>query len=492
MFLFWATANRTNPNASHRRSGIHERLYGDEIRGWNEMSDAIDAAGEFLWTYRAVLDRYARKAIGRFGPGEGNCPSEQDDHGREVPVEGGTYPYWSLGEGGDLYLEDTSDAILEACRTLAAVARHAVVLKLVRDTSAAARPKLHVRWYTDFPVNWSYLSTLDSLISRIKSLRVELALPPHIEEADPPQPEVVTPDAQSVADVVVLFMVTRDLVRIGRDYPDAMPAVDHKAWVDEVTAHATLILKRPGFEGINTLMQEPTFLEMDVAERFEMLMSVAMMAHPVMAAPAGTPAEIQAAVEKAMSTCQATASQSVQAQVSRLTNLMEVSCRCPTGTAVKGFADTARFLQLLHRYWILASAMVHTQRLPAVHKALLAEAETQARSNMAGPAPQRDGAPAPKASPAPPPKTPPTPPVVLGRRGERCTANGEQKKPLTDGQYAVVAALIEAGEEGLTKDAIEEVRPSARRILGDLRKDSDWASVIIMPGQTNGRYRVRT
>lgn len=82
--------------------------------------------------------------------------------------------------------------------------------------------------------------------------------------------------------------------------------------------------------------------------------------------------------------------------------------------------------------------------------------------------------------------------VVLGRAGDPCTVNGKPKKALTDGQHAVVAALIEAGDEGLTKDAIEAVRSSARRMLDDLRKDSDWASVIIMPGQTNGRYRVRT
>jgi len=63
--------------------------------------------------------------------------------------------------------------------------------------------------------------------------------------------------------------------------------------------------------------------------------------------------------------------------------------------------------------------------------------------------------------------------------------------PLTDGQHAVIAALIEAGAEGLTKDALEAIRRSARRMLDDLRKDSDWAAVIRMAGRTNGRYRIR-
>jgi len=82
-------------------------------------------------------------------------------------------------------------------------------------------------------------------------------------------------------------------------------------------------------------------------------------------------------------------------------------------------------------------------------------------------------------------------PVKLGRPGEPCIVRGSTKMPLTDGQHAVIAALIEAGAEGLTKDALEAIRRSARRMLDDLRKDSDWAAVIRMAGRTNGRYRIR-
>jgi hypothetical protein len=63
---------------------------------------------------------------------------------------------------------------------------------------------------------------------------------------------------------------------------------------------------------------------------------------------------------------------------------------------------------------------------------------------------------------------------------------------LTDGQHAVVAALLKAGAEGLSKDALESVRSSARRILKVLSKDSDWANVILRPGKTNGRYRIKS
>lgn len=82
--------------------------------------------------------------------------------------------------------------------------------------------------------------------------------------------------------------------------------------------------------------------------------------------------------------------------------------------------------------------------------------------------------------------------VDIGQPGMPAAVNGTPKKPLTDAQRAVVDALLKAGDAGLTKDALEAARPSARRILKHLQKDSDWAKVILMPGQTNGRYRIRT
>jgi hypothetical protein len=83
------------------------------------------------------------------------------------------------------------------------------------------------------------------------------------------------------------------------------------------------------------------------------------------------------------------------------------------------------------------------------------------------------------------------PVIKLGPPGEPCRVFRKEKGPLTDGQYAVISRLLKAGSAGLSKDALEAVRPSARRILKTLRKDPDWAKVILMPGQTNGRYRLK-
>jgi DNA-binding response OmpR family regulator len=96
-----------------------------------------------------------------------------------------------------------------------------------------------------------------------------------------------------------------------------------------------------------------------------------------------------------------------------------------------------------------------------------------------------------KAAEAPKGETQTHPAVRLGPPGEPCLVLGKQKKPLTEGQQAVISAILEAGDEGMKKDRLERVRSSARRMLNDLRKDEDWAKVILMPKQTNGRYRLK-
>jgi hypothetical protein len=80
--------------------------------------------------------------------------------------------------------------------------------------------------------------------------------------------------------------------------------------------------------------------------------------------------------------------------------------------------------------------------------------------------------------------------VDIGEPGMPCCVMGKKKKPLTDAERAVVEALMEAGREGIAKDAIEIIRPSARRIMRNLKRDPDWNSVILMAKQTNGRYRI--
>ena len=84
-------------------------------------ADDIDSDGEFLFRYRAELDLFAHAAIERFGSGRGAKPWTSDDDGRAVGVEGGQHPCWTLDAIACRHLEESCDALLEACRILVEV-----------------------------------------------------------------------------------------------------------------------------------------------------------------------------------------------------------------------------------------------------------------------------------------------------------------------------------------------------------------------------------
>ena len=83
--------------------------------------------------------------------------------------------------------------------------------------------------------------------------------------------------------------------------------------------------------------------------------------------------------------------------------------------------------------------------------------------------------------------------VVLGSFGDPVHVNGKEKPSLTWAQYHVVKALIEAGNDGLTKDQLDvkSGRFEARKILRRLaNSDPDWAAVIKMAGRPGCHYRI--
>lgn len=85
-------------------------------------------------------------------------------------------------------------------------------------------------------------------------------------------------------------------------------------------------------------------------------------------------------------------------------------------------------------------------------------------------------------------------PVLLFGQGKPPIVNGSKKEPLTNAQFDVVSALIEAGDKGLTKDALDSRsgHGDARKILKRLAdSDSDWKAVISFPGKTGKGYRIK-
>jgi hypothetical protein len=91
------------------------------------------------------------------------------------------------------------------------------------------------------------------------------------------------------------------------------------------------------------------------------------------------------------------------------------------------------------------------------------------------------------------PITPPKPSVILGTSGLSPIVRGVGKDPLSIAQFDTIKALADAGERGLTQDALVRLskHSDAVGIIDRLRKkDPEWASVIKMAGKPGGRYRI--
>jgi hypothetical protein len=84
--------------------------------------------------------------------------------------------------------------------------------------------------------------------------------------------------------------------------------------------------------------------------------------------------------------------------------------------------------------------------------------------------------------------------VILRGPGDPVIVCGKEKSKLTRPQYDVIKALLAAGEDGLSKDKLDECSSHnyAYKILQRLRdSDPDWAKVIQMADRAWGRYRIR-
>jgi hypothetical protein len=96
-------------------------------------------------------------------------------------------------------------------------------------------------------------------------------------------------------------------------------------------------------------------------------------------------------------------------------------------------------------------------------------------------------------------RTPPdpqdVPSVQLRGRDEAPLVLGREKPQLSEGEYNVIEALLDAGDRGLSKDKLDEKsgHTEARKFLTRLRNsDPDWAAVIRLPGRPGrGGYRIK-
>ncbi len=78
--------------------------------------------------------------------------------------------------------------------------------------------------------------------------------------------------------------------------------------------------------------------------------------------------------------------------------------------------------------------------------------------------------------------------VTLYGMSDNPVVNGKQKERLTANRYKLIKRLIKAGDEGCSKSDLEGICQDYWKSLNNLKKDSDWESVIRFPGKPHGRY----
>jgi len=79
--------------------------------------------------------------------------------------------------------------------------------------------------------------------------------------------------------------------------------------------------------------------------------------------------------------------------------------------------------------------------------------------------------------------------VILYGFKNKPVVNGQEKPVLTTARYKLVQALIEAGEEGLTKSTLEAISTDYWNALDSLKKsDDDWDQAIHFPGAGGRGY----
>jgi hypothetical protein len=166
IFLYVAFPERRNPANAGSRC---ETLYRDELPINRIPSEKIQDE-ESLFGYEDLLNQFADLAIGRFGPGKGCKPIRTVEGGKEIEVEGGSCPYWTIDEMGRSVLSQSTDKLLTVCREAIEMIVSGDGRLLVEAIQASAYPRGQTRWSSSIVIPWDYLDTLDRLVMSIKMI----------------------------------------------------------------------------------------------------------------------------------------------------------------------------------------------------------------------------------------------------------------------------------------------------------------------------------
>ena len=93
--------------------------------------------------------------------------------GRALEIQGGSLPYWSIDAETANYLEESADAIMEACKHLRSLDRTDRFQSVITAAIEVAHDDNQARWYASGYVHWEYLSHLDIAVLAMKRAKLE-------------------------------------------------------------------------------------------------------------------------------------------------------------------------------------------------------------------------------------------------------------------------------------------------------------------------------
>ena len=162
-FLYFVTARRIlDRSRLSNNAGNLETVTKAEMPGYSEMAEDedIDTEGKFLHRHRNFLNRFADKALSRFG----------FRRGRRAEGEEGSLPYWVLDDETAHYLEDTSTCVLQSVKAVRQLDDHNACQALMERAASAIRDHRNTRWTSSTVTRWEYLAELDEVIADVKGL----------------------------------------------------------------------------------------------------------------------------------------------------------------------------------------------------------------------------------------------------------------------------------------------------------------------------------
>jgi AcrR family transcriptional regulator len=154
-------------------------------------------------------------------------------------------------------------------------------------------------------------------------------------------------------------MAVRDLARLCRNYPNALPNDEARQLHEQLLGWFELNYDFAGLLNLSEAYTRPPFGDAQTEEMMTGVVAALMLQHPDNQGSGDhSAAGVQARCKEIMHACQKACDPQVQAIVDRIMEVMMIDCRILEPSDDPTFRDPRRFLQMLRKYWELCKSII--------------------------------------------------------------------------------------------------------------------------------------